>query len=78
MKQFRIAVRSFSDIQAFVSLSMAQPFEVFVGSVEQHISGKSLMSMVGLNHSRPILVSVNCDEEAFLQFRQAAARFLVA
>ena len=78
MRQFSITVHSFADIQAFVALSTQQPFDVFVGNSDQHISGKSLMSMLGLNYRRPILVSVNCDEAAFLQFQQAAARFLVA
>ena len=78
MRQFSITVRSFADIQAFVALSTQQPFDVFVGNSDQQISGKSLMSMLGLNYRRPILVSVNCDEADFVQFRQAASRFLVA
>ena len=78
MRQFSISVRSFADIQAFVALSMEQPFDVFVGNSDQHISGKSLMGMLGLNYRRPILVSANCDEADFQQFQQAAARFLIA
>ena len=78
MRQFSIAVRSFSDIQAFVALSTQQPFDVLVGNCDQHISGTSLMSMLGLNYRRPILVSVNCDEAAFQKFQQAASRFLIA
>ena len=78
MKQFSIAIHSFAEIQAFVSLAIAQPFEVMVGNNEQCISGKSLMGMLGLNYRRPILVSVNCDDESFRRFRQAAAPFLVA
>ena len=75
MKQFSISIHSFADIQEFVSLSSEQPFDVTVGE-NQDISGKSLMAMLGLNFRHPVLVSVNCDEAAFLQFRRAAARFL--
>ena len=76
MKQFQISIHSFADIQAFVSLSTAQPFDVNVGDGGQDISGKSLMAMLGLNFRHPLLVSVNCDEAAFTRFRQAAARFI--
>lgn len=78
MKQFHISIRSFADIQAFVSLALAQPFEVLVGHDEQFISAKSLMAMFGLNFRRPLVVQVACDEIAFARFRQDAARFLAA
>ena len=75
MKQFSISIHSFADIQEFVSISSQQPFEITVGDA-QEISGKSLMAMLGLNFRHPVLVSVNCDEAAFLQFQSAAAKFL--
>ena len=75
MKQFSIFIRSFADIHDFVSLSSQQPFDIMVGQA-QDISGKSLMAMLGLNFSQPVLVSANCDA-AFSAFRTAAARFLV-
>ena len=76
MKQFSIFIRSFADIHDFVSLSSQQPFDIMVGQA-QDISGKSLMAMLGLNFSQPVLVSANCDDAAFSAFRTAAARFLV-
>ena len=75
MKQFSISIHSFADILEFVSLSSQQPFDITVGDA-QEISGKSLMAMLGLNFRHPVLVSVNCDETAFLQFQSAAAKFL--
>ena len=75
MKQFRIMIRSFADVQEFVALASAQPFEVTVGD-GQAISGKSLMAVLGMSFRHPVLVSVNCDETAFLQFQSAAAKFL--
>ena len=76
MKHFSILIRSFSDVQEFVSISSAQPFDVTVGGEGQDISGKSLMAMLGLNFRGPIPVRVDCDEGAFRRFREQAARFL--
>ena len=75
MKQFRIMIRSFADVQEFVALSSAQPFEVTVGD-GQTISGKSLMAVLGLSFRHPVLVSANCDDAQFASFQTAAARFL--
>ena len=75
MKQFSISIHSFADIQAFVSLSSQQPFEIAVGD-SQDISGKSLMAVLGLNFRRPILVSADCDEDSFLRYRTALTKLL--
>lgn len=75
MKQFSISIHSFADIQAFVSLSSQQPFEIAVGD-SQDISGKSLMAVLGLNFRHPILVSADCDEDAFLRYRSALTKLL--
>jgi hypothetical protein len=77
VKQFSVIMRSFSDIQDFVSLSSRQPFEVTVGGDGHGISGKSLMAMLGLNLRQPLVVNVECGEQEFLQFCSDAARFLV-
>ena len=76
MKQFSILIRSFADVQEFVSLSSQQPFDVAVGAEGQDISGKSLMAMLGLNFRHPLEVRVNCNEDQFANFQSAAARFL--
>lgn len=78
VNQFRISIRSFADIQAFVALAIAQPFAVFVGNEDRFINAKSLMAMFTLSYRHPLTVSVDCDEAAYLQFRQEAARFLAA
>ena len=74
MKQFSIVMHSFADIHEFVSLSAQQPFDVTVG--DENISGKSLLAMLSLNICRPLLVRVNCDDDDFLRFQSAAARFI--
>lgn len=76
MKQFHVWMRSFEDIQAFVSLSSQQSFDITVGTDEQDISAKSLMAILGLNFRRPVPVRMNCNDAEFIRFQRAAARFL--
>lgn len=77
MKYFSIAIHSFAEVQAFVSLAMVQPFEVLVGNENHRINGKSFIGMFSLDFRYPQQVQVNCDDTAFARFRQEAARFLV-
>ncbi len=76
MQAFDILIRSFQDVQDFVSLAMVQPFEIQVGSGEKLVSGKSYFGIFSLDCSHPLHVSMECTQEEFLQFRQQAARFL--
>ena len=76
MRQFPIRVGSFADIQAFVKLATAQPFEVSISNNGYLIDAKSLMSMFGLNFRQPLVVQVSCAEAEFIRFRDAASRFL--
>ena len=75
MREFNIFIRSFQEVQAFVSLAMVQPFEVLVGNEQKRINGKSFMGMFSLDYKDAVRVSVKCSEEEFLRFRQDAARF---
>lgn len=77
MQEFNIFIRSFQDVQAFVSLAMVQPFEVLVGNGQKQINGKSFIGMFSLNYKEPLHVSVKCSEEEFLRFRRDATQFLV-
>ena len=76
MHQFHISIRSFREIQEFVSLAMVQPFEVLVGNEKQQINGKVFMGMFSLDFQRPVCVSVRCSEEEFCRFQQQASRFI--
>ncbi len=73
MGEFDISLRSFSQVQAFVDLAMRQSCEVLVGNDTQQINGKDIMGVFSLDHSRPVTVKVNCGQEEFLAFQQAAA-----
>ena len=76
MKHFNIAIHSFAEIQAFVDLAIAQPFDVQVGNDSQTFDAKSLMAMFCLDYRRPLQVCVNCDDAAFRQFQKDAANFI--
>lgn len=75
MGEFRIRFRSFQDMQEFVTLATRQPFQVFVNNGSEAILATSLMALVGLDHSRPILVTSYCSDGTFEEFRRQAARF---
>ena len=75
MKQFRVLIRSFADVQEFVALSSKQPFAVTAGE-EQEINCKSLMAVLGLNFRHPLQINADCDDAQFSDFCAAAARFI--
>ena len=77
LKEFTVLLRSFEDVQAFVSIAMVQPFAVVVGSERYSVNGKNFIGMLTLDYNRPVRVRAECSEEAFEQFRQSAQRFLV-
>lgn len=76
MKQFDIALRSFQDVQDFVSVATVQPYRVLAGNSHSWVNAKSFMGMFSLDFARLVQVRVDCDEDACCRFKQAAARFL--
>lgn len=76
MREFNICVRSFRQVQEFVSLAMVQPFEVLVGNDKQQVNGKSFIGMFSLDYKRPLRVLVKCTEEEFGKFKKEVAKFL--
>ena len=76
MWQFDICVRSFRQVQDFVSLAMVQPFEVLVGNEKQMVNGKSFMGMFTLNFKKPLRVTVKCTDEEFGKFKKQASEIL--
>lgn len=73
MQEFDINLRSFSEVQDFVSLATVQPFEIMVGNDHQQVNAKSFMGMFSLDFTQPIRVCAECSEEEFTRFRLAAA-----
>ncbi len=75
--EFSIEIHSFQQVRDFVSLATVQPFRVLVGNDRRRVNGKSFMGMFSLDYSEPLMVRVDCQDEAFQQFRQAAEAFAV-
>ena len=76
MREFDIVLHSLQQVQDFVQLAMAQPFEVLVGNDRQHINGKDFMGMFCLDYSAPIKVRVRCSSEEFSSFHASARQLL--
>ena len=76
MWEFYINLRAFDQVQDFVRLACQQKFDVTVGNDHQTINGKDLMGMFSLDYSRRLQVKMNCSEEEYLQFKQAAEAIL--
>ena len=69
-------LRSFADVQDFVSVATVQPFRVLAGNARSWVNAKSFMGMFSLDFCQPVQVRADCDDAACSRFQQAAARFL--
>lgn len=76
MQEFVVRFRSLREVQEFVSLCTKQPFTVKVGNERYQVNGTNFMGLFSLNCRNPQKVMVDCEEEAYLAFRQAAEKFL--
>lgn len=76
VKEFPISLRSFAEVERFVSLATKQPYRVFVGSGKNRVNGKNIMGMFTLDFSAPVQVQVDCDDAEFQKFRKAAVQMI--
>ena len=76
MQKINIALRSFKDVQEFITLATVQPFAILVGNDAQQVNGKSFIGMVSLDYSRPVQVQADCDCQAWQSFRSVVNKFL--
>ena len=76
LQEFDIRLRSFAQLQKFVSLATLQPFAILVGNTHQQFSAKSFMGIVSLDFSKPIHVWAECSKHDLDGFRQAIRRCL--
>ena len=76
MQEFHINIRSFRQVQEFVSLAMVQPFDVWVCTESQQVNGKSFIGMLSLDYRQPVFVQVACSEEEFCRFRNTVSQCL--
>ena len=77
MRQFTVRLRSFQDVQTFVTIAAAQSFPIAVGSEDYHVSATSFMGMFTLNYAHPLQAEADCSDEQWARFCQEAANFLV-
>ena len=78
VKTFPISICSLKQVQKFVALATAQPFEVLVCSDGKQVNAKNFMAIFALNLRQTLQVQVNCDEAAFCQFRQKTIELLAS
>ena len=78
MDTFQVAFRSFEDVRDFVSLAMAQPYDITVSNGFHTVDAKSMMVMFSLDYSRPLEVRGNCTASDFAAFAECAAKFRVS
>ncbi len=76
MWEFYISIRSFQQVQDFVTLAADQSFDIIVGNESQTINGKDLMGMFSLDYIRPLCVKVHCAEEEYLPFKKQVEEIL--
>ena len=76
MRQFQVYLRSFQDVQSFVTLAASQNFPITVGNGDYRVSATSFMGMFTLDYSRPLLAQTTCSDEQWARFSQEAASFL--
>ena len=76
MKQFSVQLRSFEDVQAFVSVATVQSYRILAGNARSWVNAKSFMGMFSLDFTQPVDIRADCSEEECLLFKEAAARFL--
>ena len=76
MQKFNITLRTFQEVQEFISIATVQPFPVLVGNDVQQVNGKSFIGMVSLDYSRPLQVQADCDSNMLETFQNVVRKFL--
>ena len=74
--EFYVRFHNSQDIQDFISWASAQPYTLPVGNDAYVVNGSSFMGMFTLDHSRPLRVSVSCEDAEFSRLLREAERFL--
>ena len=76
-KTFDVILSSVGDVRDFVALASVQPFQLTVGNDRQRVNGKSFMQIFCLDLRLPQQVQMDCTEEEFRRFYDAAERFRI-
>ena len=76
MRQFTVNLRSFQDVQSFVTISASQDFSITVGTPDYHVSATSFMGMFTLDYTRPLECTAECTDAQWERFYQAASAYI--
>ena len=74
-KEFMIHLGSVRDVEDFVRISTAQPYPISLDDGQHRVNGKSFMEMFCLVLTRPLRVTLECDEAQYWEFHAQTARF---
>lgn len=77
MLEFEIRLCSVQDVQHFVALATARPYDVTIRDTHNKINAKCFMEMFCLDFRRPLRVICQCSEQELEAFRCDAAEYLV-
>ena len=77
MRHFTVSLRSFQDVQTFVTIAAAQSFSITVGSEEYHVSATSFMGMFTLDYTRPLECTAECTEDQWEAFFGMASQYVI-
>ena len=77
MLEFAIRLRSVQDVQHFVALSTARPYDVVIRDAHNKINAKCFMEMFCLDFRRPLRVICQCSADELETFRRDAIAYLV-
>ena len=77
MKTFNVLLRSVGDVRDFVALASVQSFDLTVGNDRLRVNGKSFLRLFCLDLNSPQQVRMDCTEEEFRRFYNAAERFRI-
>lgn len=76
MRQFAVNLRSFQDVQNFVTISASQDFSITVGTPDYYVSATSFMGMFTLDYTRPLECTADCTDAQWERFYQAASSYI--
>lgn len=75
MKEFTVEFGSVQDVQRFVELATQQPYSIVLGNQCHKVNGKSFMEIFSLDFGSPLTAWLDCTEEQYQQFLDAAGQF---
>ena len=77
MRRFQVSLRTFQDVQNFVTIAAAQDFSMTVGNPDYHVSATSFMGMFTLDYTRPLECTAECTDEQWNRFLDIASPYVI-